>query len=421
MKLSYSLPNITALLSFTYIYVSFNPFPMWVLPGFVIFILLGLSLTACTYLLAVNNKLIITRKRIFFAIILFAFMLHLALPLFGHPPLVFKIFQFFPLLLITFFSNKIYYDIFRYFRLLFIVISGYSIVVFFLLFIGLDLPYYRVDGFTMVTQYNNDFYRVYGLAVSSTNTVYNVYGFTIARLMGPFQEAGHFAIYLGIILSIEKILYDKISKVLVIAGFLTFSPAFLVIFALIMSYDLIIRKRIKLLIGSAVFISIIFLVVLTDPAAQETLYYLTIGRNFEGIELSNVLDDRTGGYALMAYTQLAQTSQVFMGKGLGSTESIGMLADYRGLIFKIGLFGTILSIILFFILFVNENKKILFLLVPIILLVLAHRSWMFEGPYLYALILLAINSFKYKNANRKKSLNHSKLFQLNKYVFLRAR
>ena len=53
----------------------------------------------------------------------------------------------------------------------------------------------------------------------------------LERICGVFAEPGHFGIYLGLMLAIEKFnFYEKRNLLLLITGFLTFSTAFYGIF-----------------------------------------------------------------------------------------------------------------------------------------------------------------------------------------------
>lgn len=388
--------------------MSIVPFPMWILPQGVVYRFSFLLLFVLSLKLFNEGKISINKYNLLIFFSLVFFYLYLILPItentFDKGSLL-RFASFFPL---VFFSKKIHYEIFKYFRTIIIISSIFGILIFFLLLIGVDLPYYKIDGFSIPMQRNNDYYRLYGLVVSSTNTVYNFMGVNIARVCGPFQEPGHFAIFIGIVLSIEKFLWNKTSLLLVIAGFLTFSPAFIAIFALIISYDILLGKRFKLLLGLIFSFAILFGVIIQNQKVKDALYYISIGRNFSNIEEAS-LDSRTGEKALRAYNSFSKTKAIWTGKGEEwVNERYGVLSDYRGFVFRFGLLGLFLSVLLSVVILTRAKKQVLFFFFPILVLIHAHRFWMFLGPYIYILFLIGISSYFYINEKVNREIDKVK-------------
>lgn len=382
-----------------YLFMSIVPFPMWIFPKSLIYFISLVSLVGLFVFWGVKRKLVITHFTLSVAVGLLVFLFYTTLPLFGRsfdwPTLL----RFAPFLPMIFFMPKILFYAFLYFRKLNIVVAGFAIIIFFLLLVGIDLPYYKIDGFSLPMERGNDYYRLYGIVVSSTNTVYEIFGLTIARACGPYQEPGHFGIYLGIVLSIEKLLFEKVSKLPVIAGFLTFSPAFLAILLLIIAYDVILKRRFKFLLGLTGGLIFLFSVILVDSTMREVVYYLAIGRNFTSIEQA-ALDERAGNKALSGYKNFVDTNKVYTGMGVDwVNENYGVLSDFRGYIFRLGIIGFALSIILLLIIiFYKFNSHIVFLLLPIAILIHAHRFWMFTAPYIYILFFIGVQSSIYFNS-----------------------
>lgn len=375
--------------------MSINPFPMWIVPKSMVYLICLVMVMGFFFLLGFKKELVINKYNITLFFVLMLFLLFMTLPLFGRqfdwPPLL--RFSSFPLLL--FFPNRIHYLIYTYFRKLIIFTSGFAIIIFFLLLVGIELPYYKVDGFTEPMQFGDHFYRIYGVVVSSTNTVYEISGLSIARACGPFLEPGHFAIYIGIVLSIERVLYGKISKLPLIAGFLTFSPAFVAILFFIMVYDIVFRKNFKLLFLVSTFVFLLFGVIIANETMRNAIYYIAIGRNFSSVE-DVTLDHRTSQRVLSAYNRFVHSDDFYTGMGVDwVNEKYGILSDFRGFIFRLGLIGFLLSILLLSVIFYGGRKKLLFLLIPIAILIHAHRFWMFTAPYIYLLMLLGKNSSTY--------------------------
>lgn len=109
-----------------------------------------------------------------------------------------------------------------------IFFAFFSIVVFILFALGATfdtIPHYEIDGGLISIVKRNVIYYVYGPVVIASNCVYPLLDVIFVRACGPFLEPGHLAIILGFIIAIENILYQKYSIILLICGFLTFSPA----------------------------------------------------------------------------------------------------------------------------------------------------------------------------------------------------
>lgn len=380
---------VLAILIAVYILLSMRPFFTWevLLHPILSFAPVVLFIYLYSLLLFLNNALVISSSRLVIAILLFILMTYLSMPFFGHSLNLMTTIRFLPLLCLVFLPNIVLYRSFIYFHKLMVFFSVASILLFTALVVKIDLPHFIVPGFTLVTERTGDFYKIYGVVASSTNTVYNVSGLTFARVLGPFLEPGHFAIYLGLTLLTERYLFNTTNKYIVIAGLLTFSPAFIFTGGLILVYSLIIERKLKTLM--AVFaLSLASLVAISDENIRNEVYYLTIGRNFEDVATDEYLDNRTSSSGLAAYEQLKQTPEYWVGLGIKELEDTGILSDYRGFIFKFGILGmTLLTLLLQAILFQFDKKSII-LYLPMVLLILAHRAWMFETPQIYALLLI---------------------------------
>lgn len=401
------LDKLVAILATFYLFMSIIPFPMWIIPRSPVYFFSIFSLFSLAIILGLEKRLVFNTYTAILFLVFSLFLTYHTLPMFGHPLDWQNFVRFLPLTAILFFPNTIHYLIFRYFRIIIIVSSVAGTIIFFILLTGIDLPYYKVDAFTVPMLRNNDYYRIYGLVVSSTNTVYDLFGLTIARVCGPFLEPGHFGIYIGTILAIEKVLYDKISKWPIVAGFLTFSPAFIIILMIIVFYDIIYSRRFTLLLGISVVVAIVWGVVITDEKVRDTIYFLSIGRNLNDIE-GALLNERSGDIALGGYEKFAKTPKLYTGLGVNYVnERYGVLSDYRGYIFRLGLIGFSLSVLLSIVILAKANNKMLFMLVPIVVLIYAHRFWMFTAPFFYLFMIVGIGSVLMKK-------DKSELFSIKK-------
>lgn len=399
-----SILNAAVIIGVIYLFMALNPFIFWILwPGYINFPLF-LGVIAITLVLIKIEWTRFTSKKLFFAIPIFLFMVHIGTSLIGGAGFnAGKLMSFTSLICILFFSSSLHLRIFEGFRKLMLFFSWFSILVFSIILIGIDLPYYKIPAFTLVMENSyggESFYKLYGFVVSSTNTVYNIGGLSVARICGPFQEPGHFAIYLGIVLLFEKMIYNKLSKGFVIAGILTFSPNFFIIFFIILLYDVIYSENKKpymlYTISALLFTSFLLLV---SPEVKDELFYLTIGRNFDqsGTDIASILDDRAGKQTLAFYEKFINSNYFLYGRGVEFMEQFGVLSDWRGMILKYGLIGLLFSLIACIRILTFATKPGIKLIVSlIILLIYLQRSWMFESPFMYLFLIIGLISLKYK-------------------------
>ena len=80
------------------------------------------------------------------------------------------------------------------------------------------------------------------------------------------------------------------------------------------------------------------------------------------------------------------------------------LADYRGLILRVGLVGMILSFLTFFATLKVKKTSLKISLLLIYILILVHRSWMLQAPYIYFLSFMAVMIYSYSRMEREKIL-----------------
>ena len=391
-------------LSVIYIFLSINPLFLWNIKASIIYFLLVVSLLPIFYLLYKSNVITITRNNTVLAGLILLFIADISLPIFGHEFRWAKILLFMPLITIISYPYHLQIKIFKYFDKLIVFFSIISIIFFILFLSGMDfdtLPYYKLDGFTVPMRRGNHFYRIYGLITVPTNVIYKFQGVMFTRVCGPFQEPGHFAVILSFVILIEKILYKKIKNILIITGILTFSPVFIITLFIIELYNIFIIKKINIKIYTSILIILISGFFLIGEQNRDHIWYLTIGRNFEKKHVSpksnnSLLNQRLLESTIIEYDKFISSSEIITGKGARYLKNIGVMSDFRGLIFKFGLIGLFLVLSIFSSLFLISNKQVFFLLAPLILLIFIHRVWMFESPYIYVFILLGIAASKNK-------------------------
>lgn len=391
MKFVYKIDSIASFLGCVYLFLSISPFIMWILPldsvtYFISFILLCFA----GVLLFVRKRLVINSERISLVAMLFFFLCYMALPLFDHTLQWGRFFHWAGLFPIIFFPKNVMYNIFRFFRGLLIFFAAYSIIISILIFLfGPDLPHFKISGFTLPMINSGSYYRLYGLVVTAKNTMWQLGGMTIPRATGPFLEPGHFAIYIGIIVSLEKLFYQKMNIILLIAGFMTFSPAFIIIFIFIEIYNLIVYRTIRYKTYLIIMLIVVGATIFLGASFRQKIWHIAIERH-----IGRSLDDRMTEKTKKALNAFKNGPAIITGNGIQKVEALGTMSDFRGLLFKWGIIGIILISLSIFLIVIRCNVKHLLLFVPIVVLIIAHRSWMFEGPYMYIFLLFFTLDFE---------------------------
>jgi hypothetical protein len=408
MLQTYKIKKIASIIGAFFLFLTLNPFIIWIsYPPFINISLLFLVVIT-TLTLNSCGLIEITKVKLSIAFLILLFMIQISTPLFGGASFdLGKLMHFSGLLLIIFFSPQLHLEIFMMFRKLMIFFAVSSVIVFLTTFVRIELPYYKIPGFSLVMtrSFPGSFYKLYGVVVTASHSENIIGGFKIARSCGPFLEGGHYAIYLGIIMFLEKILFNKVTKVFIVASIFTFSPTVLFFLGLIFIYDvLFIQKGKKLLPYSIAGLLFIGFIISVSGELGNQIYYILIESKLESAEsnsLNAILNDRAGKDALDAYESFKNTSDVYFGKGLHELEDLGVLSDYRGLIYVYGYIGFFLCLFASLYLSINviKNNHLRIFFILSVILIISHRSWMMNSIFIYAIFIIASTSKKYLNNN----------------------
>ncbi len=397
----YKLSSIT---SVCFLILQMSPFITWITGPPLLTIPSYCLVIICFLMLLAKGRLIITAKRIILSLLTLLLAAHITLPIFTSILDLGRFIPFCILALILLFPSNILVTSFYYFRKFHLFIALFSIIIFFL-GVVVDIPHYTISGVTNIMTGTEYYYKVYGFIVSSTNTIYNIGGLNIARICGIYQEPGHFATYLGILIFIEKLVFNRVSKLFIIAGVLTFSPIFYIALTLIFLYNMIIKKSLKemrlYLIG---IVGLIIIFTTVSKSFTDQIWQLAIGRNISGGDMLERLNERTNIHTLMRYNRFIETPEVWYGRGADYVDKYGIFSDFRGYVFKYGIIGLVLSVLLFLKIIMHSKAfSYLFLMLPFGLLIYLQRSWMLSSVYIYMLLFISYLFYeKYKCSDIKK-------------------
>jgi hypothetical protein len=396
--------NTASIVGALFLFLSLNPFIFWITYPPIINFSLLISIIFTTVILNNNNLIEVTKSKLTITFLLLLFMIQISTPLFGGVAFdIGRMIYFFGLILMIFFSPKVHLEIFNVFRKFMYFFSVCSIVIFLTTLIRIDLPYYKIPGFSLVMtrSFPGSFYKLYGFVVTASHSENVFGGLKIVRSCGPFLEGGHYAIYLGIVMFTEKFLFNRITKIFILASIFTLSPTVIFFLGFIFIYDtLFVKNGKKFIPYSLATILILGFVISISGDLGNQIYYLLIESKLESVEsntVSDILNDRAGKIALDSYEEYSKTSDVYFGKGLNDLEDLGVLSDYRGLIYVYGLIGFLFCIIasLYMCLKILRYNQIRFFFVLSFIIIISHRSWMMNSTFIYAIFIIASTSKTY--------------------------
>ena len=351
------------------------------------------------------------RKRSY-TIFLFAslFILWLTYALSESWSMVFSYFvKFVPLLLVLFWPADILNEGYKYIRVGVLVFAVGGAIVSALTLAGLisHIPHIVLPPQETLHERLGYEYYVYGFIP----TLHDPLSVQSARTCGMMKEPGHFAIILGFIYLIDRFREEKISLWIILAGILTFSSNFFIMVA-ITELRYVFNKRyfakfLKYTVLATAALTTVFL--LLPSGIRDQIYYLFIERNladvFEALKssssLSEGLDMRANVNSVFIFDHISTEEFLFGGVEFDSSLS---LADYRGLILRVGLVGMILSFLTIFSTIKVKKTSLQISLLLIYILILAHRSWMLQSPYIYFLSFMAVMIYSYRSMERERVL-----------------
>lgn len=289
-----------------------------------------------------------------------------------------------------FFNDIIFYNSYKFLKKLFIIISVFAIVFWVLNAMGVPLIYYKCTP-AFRTESVLDNYRIYGPVLSLYRGNMPIGG-GIERICGVFAEPGHFGIYIGLMLAIEKFnFYEKRNLLLLITGFLTFSTAFYGIFCLGVLYKLLKYKRITtdiIRIVAVLFFTAITLLFFSDRFV-ETIYGRVVENKREEVSgVVDLLDNRVPDSHITKFESFIHSHDALVGLGYDNDEMVG--TNWRGVVYRFGIIGTVIMLLLIFSIARKGSMKYGFLLAAIALLIVAHRAYLMFSPAIYMMLLTAV-------------------------------
>ena len=352
---------------------------------------------AGTFLLRGNNQLIVSmNRRLLFV---FVFILYLYL-FFFHGAFINRLMVLLPLMCIVLWNREALFKMYCLFRkfILFYAILSVGIEILVISGIWTSLPHIIMPPQDLVQEnlnMVNYFYGLFRISVPET-------GLLLYRASGPLREGGHFAIFIGFLYFVEVIVFSKRNIWLIICGFLTLSPNFILFFLVTEGYCAIKQKRLFKSIAGLVFTLIVIVTafILSPQNIKDEIYRIVLERSLENALINTQFDgymaflnSRADMDGMMMYERFENNANIndylF---GFNNVPVKFVLSDIRYLIMYYGYIGLFLLLICTLFFSVGDKKSLYGLaLFFLAFLVMLQRSWMFENVYIWAMMLLATN------------------------------
>ena len=363
------------------LFFALNPYIRWFFAQGIVQIVF--FITTLLAIIRGNYRCIYEKKKIVFSIILY--VVYFTLPV-VHQFKSGYFLYYLVFLQILFFDSEVYFDGYLVLKKLMVIVCVASLIVWLIHLMGFHLPYYGMSP-EWRTENLKDNYHIYGLCISLYRGTH-LLGGGLERVCGVFAEPGHFGIYLGLILAVEKFeLFSKENVIMLVTGILTFSTAFYGIFCLGMFYRLAGEDR---CLSDVRKLFMLMVLLLPFVISNKMFYETAVGRvaNYQkedNFSIISMVDSRTSETTRRDFLRFSYSKKLLTGYGsVDKTEMIG--TNWRGLVYRYGIIGCVIITVLVFYLTRGVSFRYQVLLFLIALLIISHRSYLMYAPGIYMML-----------------------------------
>lgn len=359
-----------------------NPYPRWLLPQGMVQVFFLVT----TILAVVQGRYFPThdKKNMLWAILIY--IVWFTLPVVHQ----FKVGYFLYYLIfiqILFFDYDVYLNGYLLLKKIMVIVCVSALIVWLIHLAGFHLPHYAMTPEWRQSAVND--YHIYGPCLSLFDSYHRNYQ-ALERICGVFAEPGHFGIYLGLMLAVEKFELDsKENLIMLFTGILTFSTAFYGILGLGIAYRMSSRTTATLDLKNIV----IALLIVLPFIFSNSFFDTAVGRvakyqKGENTTINSIIDSRTTAGTQKTYTRFASGTKFLTGNGMSEDDDI-QITNWRGYIFRYGVIGGLIALILTLMITYGQKVRYQALLVAIGLLIFSHRSYIMYQPGIYMMLFIA--------------------------------
>ena len=377
----------------------------WAIPDFYRYFVGTFFVFFATIILSNYHGLIVDNKRrkiAFFILVLCFYSVFVKFRLFS-------ILLFFPFLSFLFWRDTVLLKMYSYFKRFVLFYAVLSILIELLVItkLWIHIPCVAVlppNNFVQESLGLVNYYYVFFI-IPAVNTSLNFY-----RASGPLTEGGHFVFLVGFVYFVEKVVYDKRNLWLLISGFLTLSPNFVVFFALTEGYCSIKQRRFlkPILGGCCIIIGVVILFLLSPQFVKDEIQWIILERgleenigNVESDGVMAILDGRVDTNGIYEYDKFSKSN--FMAKLIGFDEADGsmVLSDFRWMFLYFGYLGTFLFLLCTYLLSIGREHNLFGICIFFfVLMIFIQRAWILNQLYIWIILYLVVNAKRMLTATK---------------------
>lgn len=289
-------------------------------------------------------------------------------------------------------DDEVKYRTFAFIKTLLVVMSFVGIICYFSYVFHLGIPYTQQPYYGYTGNLGVEMMQKFGVSYINFHVCYLYHEFNTSRLCGLFNEPGWFGTFLAFYLCQENLNFKKkYNWIVLLAGILTFSLAFILIIAI---YYVISNFRDwRKWTGLVLLFIIVFFVLPNIKTGIEIVDYLFSRLSITSAGLAG--DNRTSSSYDVLFSEFMKSKYIFFGHGSQYTSY--KLHGYIGSTIKtdimdIGFIGTIViyALPIMSLAFISrQNKRALYFLVCVTIS-LYQRNWFYE-PSNFIIVLCAVS------------------------------
>lgn len=286
------------------------------------------------------------------------------------------------------FDDEIYKRTLQIFLNIYAVVVIPSILMFFLLAVGVSLEWEHLEPYSQAKQLTGVYYREYvGMVVLSTQ-VYSIGAGELFRLCSVFPEPGVVGTVSALLLTVTRFdIRNWKGVVLLVSGVLSFSLAFYVLACIYL-----LLKKPSYLFVLVGLLSIVFVSLPSHIKDNRLIEYYVIERgealflNFD--EVDNRVDDCFERY----YREFLNSTDILIGNGykasIGTTCNV---SSYKTIIYDYGILGFLVIVFLYVLVIASKirTRTDFFNIVPLLIIFIAtsYQRPAFDTFWFFAIFL----------------------------------
>ena len=250
--------------------------------------------------------------------------------------------------------RNIQYEVFNKFYNLFVYTLIPGLILYFFIFLGVDLDWSRLEPSHNLKELYGYFYRDYGaLIVLNTQIIETPIG-EFFRFSAIYDEPGRVGTVCGLLLVATNVnLGNWRAKILLLSGVISLSLAF---YAIILLFSLVKRPKIFIMvIGIILLVFLLFSETFQGNLVLDKYFFSRIDMLLYSIDS---VDNRSSYCFDEAYSKFISSPQLLSGNGFQASNALNCgVSTHKTVVYDFGLIGSFLILTIYFLMTIlNINK-----------------------------------------------------------------